>query len=416
MSENLTVLEAADVLREIEALIQAESFTRALERIQDAGRPGFAPAEMVRLHHLHGVTLYRLGRVVESAGRFRKSLEVAEACQDLVGQARALEEIAAIHYQERRLQEALGHYERALRLWVRAGDHEGEARGHRNLGNLLADMNENARALQEHSQARALYRQLDQPDELAPSIIHAASWQYQQGGLETALEEYRRGLEDEGCHHYLVLNNYSFLLMLNDQVDRALDLLTRAWDQIQEASIPEDDKALLQLNLGLGQAMQGNLGTAEEHLRRSAALLEKHPEARAVEIMLLANDKWLDRGLKNYLVIENGQKRSLAHLNLATVLARAGRPEEAEEQVRAGIELDRSAAYPYLAAGWVHLDRGDEKAATEAFRRARGMEPENEAYRQALDLVNPYVAMKVGRNDPCPCGSGKKFKKCHGAS
>ncbi|MGQ0658820.1 MAG: SEC-C metal-binding domain-containing protein [Chromatiales bacterium] len=20
----------------------------------------------------------------------------------------------------------------------------------------------------------------------------------------------------------------------------------------------------------------------------------------------------------------------------------------------------------------------------------------------------------VGRNDPCPCGSGRKFKKCHG--
>jgi uncharacterized protein YecA (UPF0149 family) len=24
-------------------------------------------------------------------------------------------------------------------------------------------------------------------------------------------------------------------------------------------------------------------------------------------------------------------------------------------------------------------------------------------------------AGKVGRNDPCPCGSGKKYKKCHGA-
>ena len=23
--------------------------------------------------------------------------------------------------------------------------------------------------------------------------------------------------------------------------------------------------------------------------------------------------------------------------------------------------------------------------------------------------------MSVGRNDPCPCGSGLKFKKCHGA-
>jgi preprotein translocase subunit SecA len=24
------------------------------------------------------------------------------------------------------------------------------------------------------------------------------------------------------------------------------------------------------------------------------------------------------------------------------------------------------------------------------------------------------VAPRVGRNDPCPCGSGKKFKQCHG--
>jgi SEC-C motif domain protein len=26
------------------------------------------------------------------------------------------------------------------------------------------------------------------------------------------------------------------------------------------------------------------------------------------------------------------------------------------------------------------------------------------------------VGPQVGRNDPCPCGSGKKYKKCHGAS
>jgi preprotein translocase subunit SecA len=27
----------------------------------------------------------------------------------------------------------------------------------------------------------------------------------------------------------------------------------------------------------------------------------------------------------------------------------------------------------------------------------------------------PAGEMKAGRNDACPCGSGKKFKKCHGA-
>ncbi len=30
-------------------------------------------------------------------------------------------------------------------------------------------------------------------------------------------------------------------------------------------------------------------------------------------------------------------------------------------------------------------------------------------------LAAPRTEPKVGRNDPCPCGSGKKYKKCHGA-
>ena len=37
--------------------------------------------------------------------------------------------------------------------------------------------------------------------------------------------------------------------------------------------------------------------------------------------------------------------------------------------------------------------------------------------REDADQVNhtPYVAERMPRpNDPCPCGSGKKFKNCHG--
>ncbi|EEF80346.1 preprotein translocase subunit SecA [Methylophaga thiooxydans] len=41
-------------------------------------------------------------------------------------------------------------------------------------------------------------------------------------------------------------------------------------------------------------------------------------------------------------------------------------------------------------------------------------EPEQEEMPEA---AQPYTrdGSKVGRNDPCPCGSGKKFKQCHGA-
>jgi preprotein translocase subunit SecA len=34
----------------------------------------------------------------------------------------------------------------------------------------------------------------------------------------------------------------------------------------------------------------------------------------------------------------------------------------------------------------------------------------------ATAAAQPFVRAgdKVGRNDPCPCGSGKKYKQCHG--
>jgi preprotein translocase subunit SecA len=35
---------------------------------------------------------------------------------------------------------------------------------------------------------------------------------------------------------------------------------------------------------------------------------------------------------------------------------------------------------------------------------------------QASSSRGPVQSDKVGRNDPCPCGSGKKYKKCHGAA
>jgi preprotein translocase subunit SecA len=38
------------------------------------------------------------------------------------------------------------------------------------------------------------------------------------------------------------------------------------------------------------------------------------------------------------------------------------------------------------------------------------------AQRQAMPVTSlPAGWEQTGRNQPCPCGSGKKFKHCHGA-
>jgi preprotein translocase subunit SecA len=45
------------------------------------------------------------------------------------------------------------------------------------------------------------------------------------------------------------------------------------------------------------------------------------------------------------------------------------------------------------------------------------MFPRREGAPRAQSPAEPVrVAEKVGRNDPCPCGSGKKYKKCHGTA
>jgi preprotein translocase subunit SecA len=43
-------------------------------------------------------------------------------------------------------------------------------------------------------------------------------------------------------------------------------------------------------------------------------------------------------------------------------------------------------------------------------------EPTQEEVSTKKNKINPkYNGEKISRNDPCPCGSGKKYKKCCGA-
>ena len=72
-----------------------------------------------------------------------------------------------------------------------------------------------------------------------------------------------------------------------------------------------------------------------------------------------------------------------------------------------------------------YLKRQKESKLAELARRGmtpEEIEAEEEAIRKAKEerAKNPegfqlQAGQKVGRNDPCPCGSGRKYKKCCGA-
>jgi len=78
-----------------------------------------------------------------------------------------------------------------------------------------------------------------------------------------------------------------------------------------------------------------------------------------------------------------------------------------------------------LAAILDHLEAT--QVVTQAFEVRRALEASSDeflaavksgrtAHHHAPPKSDPFVhgAPKLGRNDPCSCGSGKKYKKCHG--
>jgi preprotein translocase subunit SecA len=79
-------------------------------------------------------------------------------------------------------------------------------------------------------------------------------------------------------------------------------------------------------------------------------------------------------------------------------------------QVRPMTEEEQKAMLQQMAAQQAAMSR-----AAEAANPQQGTPPvDAEAALEAFDETDPTTWGNPGRNDACPCGSGKKFKHCHG--
>ena len=74
------------------------------------------------------------------------------------------------------------------------------------------------------------------------------------------------------------------------------------------------------------------------------------------------------------------------------------------EMVRALCSLSIESANAAIAKESDSL-RNQEKVTSSKPKKAIAQRPK---------IVRQASKLKVGRNDPCPCGSGKKYKQCHG--
>ncbi|MGH2949734.1 MAG: SEC-C metal-binding domain-containing protein [Solirubrobacteraceae bacterium] len=90
--------------------------------------------------------------------------------------------------------------------------------------------------------------------------------------------------------------------------------------------------------------------------------------------------------------------RSVYANNAAVISAEAGRAADARSRIDATCARS-PATSGHVRAGDVHRSLADPEAAQAALAAELGQR----------------IAPKTGRNEPCPCGSGRKYKKCCGA-
>jgi tetratricopeptide (TPR) repeat protein len=99
--------------------------------------------------------------------------------------------------------------------------------------------------------------------------------------------------------------------------------------------------------------------------------------------------------------------------NLGRLLQDANRLSEAESMLRRSIaifeDFTRQTGYPHP-----HLDvaRHNYSTVLSAMGHGEFAKPKP----SMRDPADPATWGKVGRNEPCLCGSGKRYKHCHGIS
>jgi hypothetical protein len=84
-----------------------------------------------------------------------------------------------------------------------------------------------------------------------------------------------------------------------------------------------------------------------------------------------------------------------------------------EADLRASVLADPEYGPSLAELAWYESDRGDARRAVALLRRSGSSDDSHDV--GEIEFLQDYIVptpLNAGRNDPCPCGSGRKFKSC----
>ncbi len=224
--------------------------------------------------------------------------------------------------------------------------------------------------------------------------------------------------------------------------------------KVREAIKPRDQRCLSEPEAQREYAVVMEFCEAIKKARSKFALFDNYCEGALYSWLLMTPDVLADAGLVHEAarMCESWSEIMQPETFLsdrAIILAQAGEAGPAREQLARNIERFTEDAEMLSCAGDAYLALKDHAAAESCYRRSLELEDDQRDYNQTVFKLipvlketgkgeeakvleaalprNPLLALlerhvphvreqpKIGRNDPCACGSGKKHKKCCGS-
>jgi hypothetical protein len=206
----------------------------------------------------------------------------------------------------------------------------------------------------------------------------------------------------------------SSVVVSSEEVDRTITAFTRL-DQ------RGDKKAMNKL--------AGRLQREQPHLLQyAAAVRNDHGDKAGEAAVFYATLVWAMFDREREGTLPRLTEQNLGSAEAAVAAVHAAEPGLDERPVHERYAAAQAASQPHLYTKLRELleedVREDAMTAEVAATIWRPTQVAIEAFDAALSGRRPgerqgtivHDAPKVGRNDVCPCGSGKKYKKCHGAA
>ena len=256
----------------------------------------------------------------------------------------------------------------------------------------------------------ALRRQQSGSSYSAKEIVDWAQWKYR---AELALEEVQNSSFDKLRNKLISLSEAYNNGQLTREIDQALS--QNQWDDEGKNNLSQWARQRFDLNLEPHELEQEN---AQEVIKTGARnfLRKELTELERYVLLQIYDSTWKDHlyamdhlkggiGLRGFAEKDPKMEYKREGYRMFQEMLSNIRDKVTDIIFKAQLEATAETRSVWNISAASHTEYAQFQAAREAAQA-----PQSEQITKTIKLEKP----KVGRNEPCPCGSGKKYKKCCG--